>query len=74
MVGGDGRSLRCFGDDIGCVGFSWNDRGGGGRRKNYLIIHCHIPHLESCLCEFVINRRAHVLIMNIVFLGKGLQI
>ncbi|CAI8005722.1 hypothetical protein GBAR_LOCUS4372, partial [Geodia barretti] len=32
-------SWYCSGD-IGCVGFSWNDRGwGGGWRKNYLIIH-----------------------------------
>ena len=36
--------VRHCGGDIGCVGFSWNDRGGGGGggwRKNYLIIHCH---------------------------------
>ena len=43
VVGGDGRSLGHCGGDIGCVGFSWNDRGGGGGwRKNYLIIHCHV--------------------------------
>ena len=75
MLGGDGRSLRHCGGDIGCVWFSWNDGGGGGgRRKNYIIIHCHIPHPEGRLCEFVINRSAHVLIMNIVFLRKGLKI
>ena len=34
---------------IGCVGFSWNDRGGGGGSggKNYLIIH-RISGLGSC--------------------------
>ena len=39
-----GYGVRHCGGDIGCVGFSWNDRGGGGGggwRKNYLIIHCH---------------------------------
>ena len=30
MLGGDGRSLGHCGSDIVCVGFSWNDRGGGG--------------------------------------------
>ena len=45
MLGGDERSLGHCGSDIVCVGFSWNDRGGGGGQwKIYLIIHCYISH------------------------------
>ena len=37
--------------DIGCIGFSWNDRRRGGRgggwRKNNFIIHHHIPGLRT---------------------------
>ena len=43
-IASSGDGVRHCGGDIGCVGFSWNDRGGGGGggwRKNYLIIHCH---------------------------------
>ena len=32
MVGGDGRSLRHCGGDMGCVWFSWNDK----RRRRWL--------------------------------------
>ena len=49
MVGGGGRSLGHCGSDTVCVGFSWNDRGGGGGwKKFYLFTHCNISHPESC--------------------------
>ena len=39
MLGGDGRILRRFGGGIGCVRFSWNDRGevvvGGRTTSSY---------------------------------------
>ena len=41
---GDGRNLGYCSSDIVCVGFSWNDRGGGGGwRKIYFIIHILHP-------------------------------
>ena len=58
MVGGDGRSLGHCGSDIVCVGFSWNDRGGGGGwRKIYIPHHTllHFPPLEHHLRRYINN-------------------
>ena len=44
MLGGDGRSLGHCGSDIVCDGFSWNDRGGGGRWRKIYIPHHILIH------------------------------
>ena len=65
MLGGDGRSLGHCGSDIVCVGFSWNDRGGGGGwRKIYLIIHCYICHLYNCTLENMMYLTNYITLQN----------